>query len=49
MEFEPATAVTSLLETGTASVAYDIQATLASGSIVTLQTGVVNVTEDQTR
>ena len=49
VEFEPATAVTSLLDVGTAAVAYDIQATLASGSIVTLQTGVVTVTEDQTR
>ena len=49
VEFEPLTAVTTLLDIGTAAVAYDIQATLASGSIVTLQTGVVNVTEDQTR
>lgn len=34
---------------GDATGKYDIQATLASGAIVTLTTGVVNVTEDQTR
>lgn len=47
--FEPSATDTADLEVGTSSCAYDVQATLASGSIVTLATGVVNVTEDQTR
>jgi hypothetical protein len=47
--FEPTDTDTADLDVGTAACAYDIQATLASGNIVTLQTGVVNVTEDQTR
>jgi hypothetical protein len=47
--FEPTAAQTADLDVGTAACVYDVQATLASGNIVTLSSGVVNVTEDQTR
>ncbi len=40
---------TGALLVGTAAGKFDVQATLASGDIVTLVLGVVNVTEDQTR
>jgi hypothetical protein len=50
VEFEPLVANTALLaSTGTAAGIYDVQATLASGSIVTLVTGAVTVLEEQTR
>jgi hypothetical protein len=47
--FEFPAASTNNLLPGTSTGKYDIQATLASGAIVTLLTGVVSVTEDQTR
>ena len=47
--FEFPAASTNNLLPGTSTGKYDIQATLASGAIVTLLTGVVTVTEDQTR
>jgi len=50
IEFEPSVAnTTALATTGTAAGTYDVQATLASGSIATLVTGQVNVTQEQTR
>jgi hypothetical protein len=49
VEFEPSASDLATIDVGTAACVYDVQATLASGSIVTLQTGAVNVTEDQTR
>ena len=49
VEFEPDATDTADLVPGTAAGIYDVQATLASGSIVTLVTGSVNVIEDQTR
>jgi len=43
------TAATSLLSAGTARLEFDVQATLAGGSIVTLVLGLVSVLADQTR
>lgn len=47
--FEPSASVTASLAPGLASGKFDIQATLASGHIVTVATGLVTVAEDQTR
>ncbi len=47
--FEPTKTHTASLEPGTRSGIFDVEATLASGHIVTLVTGTINVTEDQTR
>jgi len=49
VEFEPDATDTADLEPGGAAGIYDVQATLASGSIVTLVTGSITVIEDQTR
>lgn len=47
--FELATTDTVKLVAGTGSGKYDVQATLASGRIVTLTFGQIDVTEDQTK
>jgi hypothetical protein len=48
-EGAPEEGSTDDLLVGTGAGKYDIQVTLSSGEIVTIVTGVVNVTEDQTR
>jgi hypothetical protein len=47
--FELPAASTAALLPGTATGKYDVQAVLSSGSVITLVTGLVDVTEDQTR
>lgn len=49
LTFEFPAASTNDLLPGASTGKWDIQATLASGAIITLLTGVVSVTEDQTR